>query len=344
MSVRAIRELALMRVRTFLREPEAFFWTFGFPILMTIGLGLAFREEAAPAPVLIGVETGTVAESWFGALSADPELEPMWLDTEAADRALRRGEVPLVLSGADTLVFRYDPAREESRVARLLAEAAIQRGAGVEPAVVINSDANRLPGGRYIDWLVPGLIGLNLMSTGIWGIGFGLVFMREKKQLKRLVATPMKRSDFLIAQLFGRLAFVLIEVPPVVIFGWLAFGVRMVGSPALFTMVVFLGALAFAGIGLLAASRAKTIEGVGGINNLIMVPMFVLSGVFFSPNRFPEVMQPFIRALPLTALNGALRGVYNEGLGFGAIAPEIAILSIWTIVTFVVALRIFRWR
>jgi ABC-type multidrug transport system permease subunit len=344
MAVGAIRELALMRVRTFLREPEAFFWTFGFPILMTIGLGLAFREEGEPEPIPIGVQAGTVAEVHFDALAADPELEPVRLDSAAAERALRLGEIPLVVGGSDVLVFRYDPAREESRVARLLADAAIQRGAGAPRPVMIATDADRLPGGRYIDWLVPGLIGLNLMSTGMWGIGFGLVFMREKKQLKRLIATPMQKSDFLIAQLLGRLVFLLVEVPPVVIFAWLAFGVRVTGSLALLAAVVFLGAMSFAGIGLLAASRARTIEGVGGINNLVMVPMFVLSGVFFSSARFPEVMQPFIRLLPLTALNDALRAVYNEGLGLVDILPEVALLVGWTAVTLAIALKIFRWQ
>jgi len=344
MSVAAIRELALMRVRTFLREPEAFFWTFGFPIVMTIGLGLAFRGEGDPAPIPIGVQVGTVAENHYAALEADPELEPTRLDSAAAERALRLGEVPLVLGGFDTLVFRFDPAREESRVARLLVDAAVQRGAGATRPITVTEDAERLPGGRYIDWLVPGLIGLNLMSTGMWGIGFGLVLMREKKQLKRLVATPMSRSDFLIAQLVGRLVFVFVEVPPVVIFAWLVFGVEIIGSLALFAAVVFLGAITFAGIGLLAASRARTIEGVGGINNIVMVPMFVLSGVFFSASRFPEAMQPFIRVLPLTALNDALRGVYNEGLGLAGILPESVILVGWTMVTFVIALKVFRWQ
>ncbi len=340
----AVRELALMRIRTFIREPEALFWTFGFPIVMTLGLGLAFREPTEPQPVPIGVEVGTIGEDHAAALDAAPAVTPVRLDATEAERALRLGEVPLVLSGVDTLVFRYDPARAESREARLLADEAIQRAAGATRPVPIVEDAERLPGGRYVDWLVPGLIGLNLMSTGMWAIGFGIVFMRQKKQLKRLIATPMRRADFILAQVLARLAFLVLEIPPIILFAWLVFDVRVMGSFALLLAVIVLGALSFAGLGLLAASRARTIEGVSGINNVIMLPMFVLSGVFFSASRFPDAMQPFIRVLPLTALNDAMRAIYNEGLGLAAITTEVGILVLWTLLSLGVALKIFRWQ
>jgi ABC-2 type transport system permease protein len=340
----ALRELVLLRIRTFVREPEALFWTFGFPIMMTLGLGLAFREQTEPEPTPIGIEAGSMAERYLAALDTDPEVRPIVLDPAAAERALRVGEVPLVLSGVDTLIFRYDPARPESREARLLTDIVIQRHGGATRPVAIVDDAERLPGGRYIDWLIPGLIGLNLMSTGMWGIGFGLVFMRQKKQLKRLVATPMRRSDFLLAQILARLSFLLLEIPPIVFFAWLVFDVRVAGSIPLLISVIVLGALTFAGIGLLASSRPRTIEGVSGIINVIMLPMFVLSGIFFSSSRFPEAMQPYIRALPLTALNDAMRTVYNEGLGVTQILPELGILTVWTALSFALALRLFRWQ
>jgi len=340
----ALKQLVLMRIRTFVREPEALFWTFGFPLVMTLGLGLAFREDGTPPPVPIGVEIGSVGEGFVGALEASSRVTAVPLSRVEADRALRVGEIPLLLAGDDTLVFRYDPARAESREARLLADAAIQSAAGAARPVYVLEDAAPLPGARYIDWLIPGLIGLNLMSTGMWGLGFGLVTMRQKKQLKRLVATPMRKSEFLLAQILARLAFLLLEVPPIILFAWLAFDVVVAGSMVLLGGVIVLGALAFAGLGLLAASRARTIEGVSGINNLIMLPMFVLSGIFFSAARFPDAMQPFIQALPLTALNDAIRLVYNEGQGLMGILPEVAILLAWTGVSFAVALRAFRWQ
>ena len=340
----AIRELVLMRMRTFIREPEALFWTFGFPILLTIGLGLAFREEAVPPATPIGIQTGSVAEQHFGAIQASGDLEAVRVDGEEGERALRTGDLALVLAGSDSLVFRYDPARPESREARLLADRAVQAGAGGTRPVGIVEDAERRAGSRYVDWLIPGLIGLNLMSTGMWAIGFGIVFMRQKKQLKRLIATPMKRSDFLLAQILARMAFLLLEVPPIMLFAWLAFDVDVAGSMLSLLIVILLGAFTFAGLGLLASSRATTIEGVSGINNVIMLPMFVLSGVFFSANRFPDAIQPVIKALPLTALNDALRGIYNEGAGITSLIPEIAILLVWTGLAFLLAVRLFRWQ
>lgn len=339
----ALRELTLARVRTFLREPEALFWTFGFPILMAVGLGIAFRE-APEARVAVGVERGSAAERWLDALRADSALEVRVIAPDSAERAIARGEVAVLLAGRDTLAYRFDPAREESRAAQLLADRAVQRAAGAEPAVATISDRRRLPGGRYIDWVIPGLIGLNLMSTGMWGMGFALVQMRQKKQLKRMSATPMRRSDFMAAQVLARLAFIGLEVPPILLFAWLAFGVKIEGSLLAIAALTVLGGMCFAAIGLLASTRARTIEGVSGIMNVVMLPMFVLSGVFFSASRYPDAIQPFIQALPLTALNDALRAVYNDGLGFSAYAGEVAILVAWMVVSFLLAVRFFRWQ
>jgi ABC-2 type transport system permease protein len=339
----ALHALTLARLRAFWREPEALFWTFGFPIMLAIGLGLAFGTPRLE-PARVVVEAGSAAEAHLPALQADPEIRVEVLDAAAAGVALRRGEADLLLTGADSLVYRYDPARAEARTARLLADAAIQQAAGATRPVAVVEDRRRQPGTRYIDWVIPGLIGLNLMSTGMWGIGFHVVDSRQKKHLKRLVATPMRRRDFLLGQILARLVFVLLEVPPIILFAWLAFGVRVEGSLLALTIIVLLGAMAFSGLGLLASARARTIEGVSGIMNVAMLPMFVLSGVFFSAARFPDAMQPFIRALPLTALNDAMRLVYNDGLPLMAAAVPLLILLAWMVGGFVLALRWFRWQ
>jgi ABC-type multidrug transport system permease subunit len=336
-------ELVRMRLLTFLREPEALFWTFVVPVLMAVGLGIAFREQP-PEPARIAVERGSVGEHYLPALAHDPDLDVRLLDPTAAEHALATGDVALVLAGRDSLTFRSDPARPESRTATLLVGDAVQRAAGGTRPVAVRAEQVRQPGARYIDWVIPGLIGLNLMSTGMWGIGFGVVQMRQKKQLKRLIATPMRRGDFLLAQILARLLFVVLEVPPIVIFAWIAFDVRIAGSLLATALIIVLGAMTFAGLGLLSASRARTIEGVSGIMNVIMLPMFVLSGVFFNASRFPEAMQPLIRALPLTALNDALRVVYNQGLPLTAAARPLLILVLWMVATFALALRFFRWQ
>lgn len=342
-SLHPLRELTLLRIRQFLREPEALFWTFGFPIIMAVGLGLAFGnppQERSP----VAVVQGSVAEHQIPALRRDPELEVRVLDPTAADEALRKGQVAVVLTGQDTLEFRFDPGRAESRSARLLADRAVQAGAGAQPVVPVIERPERQRGSRYIDWVIPGIIGLNLMSTSMWGLGFGIVYMRQKGQLKRMTATPMRKRDFLLAQILARLVFICLEVPPIILFAWLAFGVEVAGSVAALAGIVVLGAVAFAGLGLLCASRTRTIEGVSGILNVVMLPMFVLSGVFFPADRYPDVMQPAIRILPLTALNDALRAVYNDGLSLAATAIPLSILAGWTLLSFLAALRSFRWQ
>jgi ABC-2 type transport system permease protein len=202
----------------------------------------------------------------------------------------------------------------------------------------------REPGGRYIDFLIPGIVGMNIMSGGLWGVGFNLVDMRIKRLLKRLVAAPMRRPDFLAAHLAMRLVFMVIEVSFVLTFGHLAFGVPVRGSlPAVFA-VGALGALCFGGLGLLVGSRARRMETVTGLMNVVMMPMFVLSGIFFSADRFPDVLQPLIRILPLTALNDALRAVVLEGTSLMALPLPLGILFLWTILTFAIGLRLFRWN
>ncbi len=177
-------------------------------------------------------------------------------------------------------------------------------------------------GSRYIDWLVPGLLGMNIMGTGLWGVGFSIVQARTKKLLKRLVATPMSKAHYLLANILSRLLYLALETSVIMGFAWIAFDVRIYGSLWALGALALFGALAFGGLGLLLASRARTIEAVSGLMNLVMLPMWVLSGIFFASTNFPDAMQPFIHALPLTALIDGLRGVVNEGRSLAELAPR----------------------
>jgi ABC-2 type transport system permease protein len=140
------------------------------------------------------------------------------------------------------------------------------------------------------------------------------------------------------------LMFLALEVTALLGFAWLVFSIPIAGS--LFTLAGFclLGAVTFSGLGLLVASRAKTVEGVSGLMNLVMVPMWIFSGVFFASENFPDAMQPFIALLPLTALNQALRGVMIDGAGIGGVLTQFGILLTWALVSFTAALKLFRWR
>lgn len=338
----AIHQLTLARFREFVRQPEALFWVFAFPILLALGLGFAFREKA-PERTPVGV-TGPRAAQVARALESSPLLRVRPFDERAGREALRTGRISLLVEGSGTPVFRYDPTRPESRIALLEAEGALQRAAGRRDPLAIGRVESTEPGARYIDFLIPGLLGLNLMGTGMWGVGFSIATARMQKLLKRLIATPMRRSDYLLSHLFSRLVFLVLEVVALVGFGWIAFDVAVRGSLATLALISLLGALTFGAIGLLSASRAETIEGVSGIMNLVMVPMWVASGVFFSTERFPDPAQPFIKALPLTALNDALRAVINEARPLSSLWPEIAILAAWGVGSFVIALKIFKWK
>ncbi len=336
-------ELTRARLLEFLREPEALFWTFAFPGLMALALGVAFRTQE-PQPIPVGVPSGEGAAALVETLRSDPGLAPRELPPAEVERALRNGTVHLVVLPGSPPEYRFDPTRPETRLARLAADAALQRAAGRADAFTAAERTEVPRGSRYIDWVVPGLIGLNIMSTGLWSIGFSIVNARTRKLLKRLVATPMRRSHFLLSHVASRLVFLAVEVGILVSFSTWAFGTPLNGGLASLAAICLVGALSFGGLGLLVASRAKTVEAVSGWMNVVMLPMWLLSGVFFSSDNFPDVMQPFIAVLPLTALNEALRANMIDGYGLAGLPSQLAVLAFWGVVPFVVALRIFRWR
>ncbi len=336
-------ELTLARFREFLREPEAVFWVFMFPVIMTCALGIAFRSRGQE-PIIAGVVEQAGADQITAALESAGGFTVRRIGPDDVDRAVRDGTAPVVVVPGTPPTYRFDDARAESQVARLAVDGALQRAAGRSDAFTPIEEPVQNVGSRYIDWLVPGLLGMNIMSTGLWGVGFAIVQARTKKLLKRLVATPMSKTHYLMSHVFSRLLFLALEVLVIVGFAWLFFDVKVHGALASLAGLALLGALSFGGLGLLLASRARTIEAVSGLMNLVMLPMWVLSGVFFASTNFPEPMQPFIKLLPLTALNDALRAVINEGLAISAVGPEIAILAGWGLVSFALSLRLFRWQ
>jgi ABC-2 type transport system permease protein len=336
-------ELTSVRTKEFLRETEAIFWVFGFPLLLALALGFAFRSKA-PDRVPIAVVSGPQATARMRALTQSPALLPRLVSADEGRAQLKTGKVSLLIDGDSTPVFHFDPTRPEARTARVEADDALQKAAGRRDVFRANEVQVSEQGSRYIDFLIPGLIGMNLMSTGMWGMGFTIVNARMRKLLKRLVATPMRKTDYLFAQFLSRLMFLVTEVTVLVAFGWIVFNVRVNGSIALLVLVCLVGGFAFSGLGILGASRARTIEAVSGIMNLVMVPMWICSGVFFSYERFPDAVKPFIRALPLTALNDALRGVMNEAVPISQITGPLLVLAAWGVGSFVLGLKFFRWQ
>lgn len=336
-------ELTLVRLREFVREPEAVFWVFVFPILMTCALGLAFRSRSEP-PAIVGIADGPDGDAIAATLTHAGGVDIKRFTAPDLDRALARSDVQLVVVPGSPVGYRFDPTRAESRLARRIVDDALQRAGGRVDPIAVSNQPVEVAGSRYVDWLVPGLLGMNIMSTGLWGIGFSVVTARTRKLLKRLVASPMRKRDYLLGHLFGRLVFLVIEVAALVGFSTLVFGVPMRGSWVMLSATCLIGGLSFGGLGLLVASRARTVEAVSGLLNLVMLPMWLLSGVFFASSNFPEAMQPVIHLLPLTALNDALRAVMLEGAGPSVLARTWAVLAAWAAATFPAALWLFRWR
>jgi ABC-type multidrug transport system permease subunit len=348
---RPLVQLILARVREFYREPAAVFWVYGFPLLMVLALGIAFR--AAPVQqVTVDIEAGPVADAIRESLArhADPSALQFSIhitEGDAAYRRLRTGKTDLIVQSASdgALQYRLDRSRAESRLARTAVHDALERAAGRRDPVSTRPDQEMTePGSRYIDFLVPGLLGMSLLSGGLWGVGFLIVDMRIRKLLKRFVATPMRRSDFLLGIMISRIAFVIPEALILLGFARLVFSVTVRGSLLAVFVLTLLGAFTFAGIGLLVASRAKTLETASGLMNLTMLPMWLLSGIFFSPDRFPQALQPVIKILPLTPVIEALRAVMLEGSSLAGQTLNVIILLVWGVVTFVAGLKLFRWN
>jgi len=345
-SLHPLLQLTATRVREFVREKEAVFWVFIFPVLMTFALGVAFRNTAPDkTPIAIEATADAKANELAQVFSNSPDITATVMSPSEAAQALRSGKISIVVKPQnDSFEYRFDPTRPESRTARLIVDDALQRGKGRADVVKIGEERVTEPGARYVDFLVPGLIGMNLMGSGLWGLGFTVVIARSRKILKRFAATPMRRSHYLFSFMLSRLVFLVLEVGAVVVFAWLVFNFTVRGSWLTLILVTMLGGFTFSGLGLLVAARPTTIEGVSGLMNFIMLPMWLLSGTFFSSERFPQVLQPFIKALPLTALNTVLRSVMNEGAALTSNWAPISIMLAWCLISFVIALKIFKWQ
>ncbi len=334
------------RMKELWREPEVIFWVFVFPLLLALGLGIAFRNKPADVTA-IAVVNNSHAQQAVDLLERSPGKNAIHadvLDEAAALDRFRLGQYALVVTEGDGEVhYRYDPARPESVLALSQVDDALQTASGRTSPLKTEAVQSSAPGARYIDFLIPGLLGMNLMNSGMWGIGFAVVDMRQRKLLKRFVASPMRRTDFLLALGSSRLVLMIIEVALLLGFGVLVFHMKVEGSLLAILLVAGLGAVSFGGIGLLTASRAQKIESVSGLINLVMMPMWIFSGVFFSYERFPQMVQPLIKALPLTALNDALRAIILQGAGLGSQWIPLAIMAVWGGLSFVIALKWFRW-
>ena len=351
--------ITFARMREFIRRPEAVFWVYFFPVLMVIVLGVAFRNPKVETFV-VDVAAGPVANSIVEKLDSDPRIDARVFDETESKERLRTGKTSLVVSSTDdhqssegngssaidrqSVEYLFDPARPGSLAARNLVDMRLQESAGRRDLINTTDVEYSEPGGSYVDFLVPGLLAMGLMGGGLWGVGYAIVDMRIRKLLKRFMATPMRRTHFLMGMMSSRLVFMIPQILILLIVAYFLFGVRIHGNWFSILLVVLIGAIEFASIGLLVASRAQTLETASGLMNLVMLPMYTLCGIFFSYERFPEVVHPLIKLLPLTPVIDCLRALMMDGKSILSLGPELAVMMGWSIIPFVIALAIFRWN
>ncbi len=339
MRLRALLLLTKAHMLEFFREPGILFWAFGFPILLSWALGMAFLSPHTAKTTLIVKSSDSVAMRIVLPDSASIAL--VVLEGDEALRALRRGEATGIVSlGSDGIHLQVDTTSQEGTLARLLVERAAARGL-LETVRVRKPPARA---GTYADFLLPGMLGLGLMNGCIWGIGFALMDLRLRKLLRLFASTPLSRLDILLSVVLARGMILPLENSCLWGFGALLFGVTMHGNWIWFIACALAGCVAFAGLGILGASRVGHMQAAYGIVNALTIPMTILSGVFFSWTRFPHWLQPVVKFLPLTLVCDSLRAVSSEGAGLVQIAPKLLALLAWGFLTGSVGLKLFRWR
>lgn len=345
-----LHALVKARIIAFLREPAVIFWVFAFPALLALALGMAFRDEPAEPP-RIGVALDRAAQSSdttvFGILRQNNHITLQERPLPELEEQLQKGSIDLILDWTGSppaFDLRFDPKRAEGVLARLILDDVLQEGLGRKDVAELRERTEMPRGGRYIDFLMPGLIAMNLMSSALWGVGYGMVQERSKKLMRRFATTPLTRTSFLGSYVLSRLIFLAVEVAFLIGFGALVFDVTVQGSIATFFLVALVGVLSFTGFAVLTAARTASVEVVSGFINALTLPMWLLSGTFFSYERFPEAIHPLIQLLPLTALNDALRMITNEGAGLIEVLPQVGVLAGWGALTFALGVRLFRWR
>jgi ABC-2 type transport system permease protein len=342
---KSLYQLILVHFKTFFREPAILFWAIMFPILMAWVLGIAFSNKGETMRTVYVTGSGQpeviTGVKVFGAETGNPfRITFRNTSEQEAVSAIKRGIIALYVEvKGKTLVYHFDPHNPDAQLVHLMLEREIsglrREGSSIDPL--------QAQGTRYIDFLIPGLIALGIMNSCLWGIGWSLIETRMKKLMRRMVATPMKRSVFLSSHIVTRIILGGVETILLFLFAWLYFGTTITGSVPAFITLFIAGVLAFAGIAILAASRTDKTEIGNGLINAVTLTMTILSGIFFNYHNFPDWAVPVIQALPLTILADGVRAIFIEAAGFREVMVPIIILTVTGLITFGVGLRIFKW-
>lgn len=345
--VSRIAELTKGRWREFRREPSAFFFVLFMPILWMAILGFAFSSSA---PERYGVgwlkspERTITAGAALAALRADPRLSVTEGTMDELLPYLKRGDLQLITAMPDAEAeYSFDPVNRVSGHARAYVDGVIQRAAGRRDPVVTQDQPMTITGTRYIDFLVPGLMALSIMTSSLFGTGMLIVSNRRENLLKRYLATPMRPVEYIISHLFGRSFILAMEVVTILFASFAMFRFQVAGSYLSLAVFAVLGAGSFTTLAILCGSRTANPATMNGMTNLISIPMMLVSGVWFSRANFPEWISEAARFLPLSALVDGLRRIALEGASLGSLTHEIAVLTAYLLAATIAASRTFKW-
>ena len=363
-----IIQLVLIQFREFYREPGILFWAIVFPIAMAWGLGVAFSHKADQKRDVALIENASQPDTLLRSFLLKYSKEEASSDGKSklfcvrsgndkmgyttyrfkpttwddANLLIKQGDVVLILEETNGILsYHFDPMNADAQLVYMQLAGFIK--AQTNTAKVAEIKPLTQKGSRYIDFLIPGLIAMNLMMSTMWGVSYSLIEKRSKKLLRRMVATPMRKTSFLFSQLIARFFLNIIEASIVLTFAYFYFGLTVEGNAVALFVLYLSGMLCFTGIAILVSSRTSNTYVGNGLINAIVMPMMLISGIFFSYHNFPDIVIPYIQAMPLTMLADGIRSVFIEGAGFTQVVMPMSILSVIGIVTFSVGLKVYKW-
>lgn len=352
--MKQLKELILMNFKEFYREPGIIFWAILFPIILAIGLGFAFSENANLTRKVALVKSSLISSEKHSMLQNNSFIEAgnnemgittyhlLEVNWEGAIQMIKKGKTSIIIQlGKDSLTYHFDPSNPEAKLAYLQLSNTLDG----DSAEINSGNVNVLSqtGTRYIDFLLPGLLGMGIMMNCMWGVSYSNVNKRSKMLLRRMVATPMRKTYYILAQFIARLLLSLLEGTLLFTITYLVFEVPITGSIAGILLLYITGNFAFTGIAMLTSSRTSNPQVANGLINLVILPMMLLSGIYFSYHNFPEPVITIIELLPLTLIVNDMRAIFLEGAGFASIIPVSLVLTGVGVVFFVMGLRIYKW-
>jgi len=340
--------------RLYLRDRAAMFWTFAFPLLMLFAFGVIFRSGGPPALTLVRVAPAheTARDQAFLKALQDARLKVVTLDAKQAEERWKKGETTAQLESAGDgyrlhlnsyLIAQGQVVAMAASQAFLVAQARVHGSPEPERIPMTVESPGHVHSTNYAAFLVPGLVGLNLLSTGLFAVGMVTVAYREKGKYRRLAVTPLPKWVFLGGQILQRITSVLLQTALLLAAAWFGFHIKNEGSYLAFTALVVFGTATFIAMGFALSSFASTVETYGAVSNLAFFPMMLLSGVYFRLDGAPQWLQKAVLVLPLSPFIRALRGVYNDGATLREFTVGLAILAGWAALSFVFAVKRFRW-